>query len=87
MQTMKAVYENGQLSFPEGTAPVGRMEVVVVFPEQTEKKAADVAEPRDTEAGKRFVQEWSGILQGCNIDNWKDEKAEYIKGNPLESST
>ena len=41
--------------FPDGTRPQGRMEVVVVFPDQSEP-----VPPRDKEAGKRFVREWTG---------------------------
>lgn len=67
MQTLKAVYENGRLLFPEGTAPEGRMEVVVIFPEQAERSPADAAEPRDKDAGKRFVQECAGVLRGHDI--------------------
>ena len=47
------------------------MEVVVISPDQTEP-----VPPRDTDAGKRFVEKWSGILKGCDVSNWKDEKAE-----------
>lgn len=80
MPSVKAVYENGQLIFPEGNAPEGRMEVVVIFPEQTVEKL-----PRDKDAGKRFVREWSGVLKGCDISNWKDEKADYLMGKPSEN--
>jgi hypothetical protein len=80
MQSFKAVYENGHLVFPEGNAPEGRMEVVVVFPDKNES-----APPRDKDAGKRFVREWTGILKGCDISNWKDEKADYLKGKASEN--
>jgi hypothetical protein len=80
MRPFKAVYENGHLLFPDGTAPEGKMEVVVVFPDQCEP-----APTRDKDAGKRFVQEWSGVLKGRDISNWKDEKAEYLKGKPSEN--
>ena len=26
-----------------------------------------------------------GILKGCDVSNWKDEKAEYLKGKPSEN--
>jgi len=81
MPSVKAVYDNGHLVFPEGNGPEGRMEVVVIFPEKKE-----VTCPRDKNAGKRFVEEWSGILKGCDISNWKDEKADYLKGKPRENS-
>jgi hypothetical protein len=75
---MKAIYENGHLLFPDGSAPEGRMEVVVVFPDQGES-----VPPRDKDAGKRFVREWAGVLKGCDVSNWKDDKAEYLNGkNP-----
>ena len=80
MRSVNAVYENGRLFFPEGDGPEGRMEVVVVFPDQGES-----APPRDKDAGKRFVREWSGILKGCDVSNWQDEKAEYLKGKPSEN--
>jgi hypothetical protein len=65
--------------FREGSPPEGRMEVVVVFPDQGE-----LAAPRDKDAGKRFVREWTGILKDCDIGNWKDQKADYLKGKPSE---
>jgi hypothetical protein len=70
MWAVTAIYDNGHLAFPEGTYPEGRMEVVVVFPDQ-----AEPCPPRDKEAGKRFVEEWSGILKGTDIEGWKDRKA------------
>ena len=79
MPSVKAIYENGHLVFPEGTAPEGRMEVVVIFPTRIEP-----AIYHDKDAGKRFVREWSGILKGCDISDWKDEKAEYLKRKPRE---
>jgi hypothetical protein len=69
MRPIKAVYENGHLMFPDGTAPDGRMEVVVVFPDQSEP-----APPRDKDAGKRFVEKWSGVLKGVDIEGWKEQR-------------
>jgi hypothetical protein len=80
MRPIKAVYEDGHLMFPEGAAPEGRMEVVVIFPDQSEPSP-----PRDKDGGKRFDREWAGVLKGCDISNWKDEKAEYLKGRPSEN--
>jgi hypothetical protein len=80
MRPIKAVYEDGHLMFPEGTAPEGRMEVVVVFPDQSEPSP-----PRDKNAGKRFVREWAGILKGCDVSDWKNQKADYLKGKPSEN--
>ena len=80
MQPVKAVYEDGRLTFPDGMAPEGRMEVVIVFPDQSEPVT-----PRDKDAGKRFVQEWAGILKGCDISDWKNERADYLKGKPSEN--
>jgi hypothetical protein len=74
MRSIKALYENGHLVFPEGNGPEGRMEVVVVFPDQNKPA---IAHPKD--AGKRFVSEWSGVLEGCDLGNWKDDKADYLK--------
>jgi hypothetical protein len=55
--------------FPEGAAPEGRMEVVVVFPDQCEPAPA-----RDKDAGKRFVEKYLGILKGANIEGWKEQR-------------
>jgi hypothetical protein len=79
---MKAVYDNGLLIFPEGNGPEGRMEVVVIFPDEIA-----LAPPRDKDAGKQFVEKWSGVLKGCDIGNWKDEKAEYLKAKGRETPT
>ncbi len=69
MRSIKAVYDNGQLVFPEGNGPTGRMEVVVLFPESNEP-----AEPRDKDAGKRFVEKWSGVLKDADIEGWKEQR-------------
>jgi hypothetical protein len=69
MRSMKAVYDNGHLLFPDGNGPEGRMDVVVVFPEKTQP-----ASPRDKDAGKRFVEKWSGVLRGVELDNWKEQR-------------
>ncbi len=69
MLPVKAVYDNGYLTFPEGSTPEGRMEVVVVFPENEETPPV-----RDKDAGKRFVKKWSGVLQGADIEGWKEQR-------------
>jgi hypothetical protein len=69
MRSMKAVYENGHVLFPEGTAPEGRMEVVVIFPDKNESVIR-----RDKDAGKRFVEEWAGVLKGVNIEGWREQR-------------
>jgi len=69
MRSVKAIYENGHLRFPDGAAPEGRMEVVVVFPDEAEPDP-----PRDKDAGKRFVEEWSGVLKGVDIEGWKEQR-------------
>jgi hypothetical protein len=69
IRAVKAIYEDGRLTFPEGSAPEGRMEVVVVFLDQAEPPPI-----RDKDAGKRFVREWSGILKGCDIEGWKEQR-------------
>ena len=48
---------------------VGRMEVVIVFPDQSK-----LSPPRDKDAGKRFVKEWSGVLKGVDIEGWKEQR-------------
>ncbi|MBU4272489.1 MAG: hypothetical protein KKE86_04080 [Planctomycetes bacterium] len=45
------------------------MEVIVVFPDPGESAPA-----RDKDAGKRFVEKWSGVLKGENIEGWKEQK-------------
>jgi len=69
MRPIKAVYEDGHLMFPDGAAPEGRMEVVIVFPDQSK-----LSPPRDKDAGKRFVKEWSGVLKGVDIEGWKEQR-------------
>ena len=78
MRSVRAVYENGYLVFPEGNAPEGRMEVVVVFPDRSETDR-----PRDKNAGKRFVEEWAGVLKDVNIEGWKEQRiADLEKKHP-----
>jgi hypothetical protein len=71
MRSIKAVYDNGHLVFPEGNVPEGRMEVVVVFPDPGERVRSC---SRDKNAGRRFVQKWKGILKGVNIEGWKEQR-------------
>jgi hypothetical protein len=71
MRSVKAVYENGFLMFPEGTAPEGRVEVVVVFPDRNEPRATS---KKDKNAGKRFVRKWKGFLKGVNIEGWREQR-------------
>jgi len=72
MIAVKAVFDNGQVVFPPRTRPEGRQDVIVTFLDE------DTTEKRDPEAGKRFIEKWSGVLKGANIENWKDQKAEDI---------
>ena len=69
MRPVRAMYENGHLIFPDGSGPEGRMEVVVVFPDPGES-----APVRDKDAGKRFVEKWSGVLKEENIEGWKEQR-------------
>jgi hypothetical protein len=69
MHRIKGLYENGQVTFPEGAAPEGRMDVVVIFPDPREPTP-----PRDKNAGKRFVEKWSGVLKGADIEGWKEQR-------------
>lgn len=84
MRQVNAVYENGRLTLPDGLAPEGRLNVVVTFPDLSPNPSEPVP-ARDKNAGKRFVREWMGVLEGCDVGNWKDEKAEYLKGKPHEN--
>jgi hypothetical protein len=70
MWAARAIYDNGHLTFLEGTPPEGRIEVIIVFPDENEPSP-----PRDKNAGKRFVEEWSGVLKGVDIEGWKEQKA------------
>jgi hypothetical protein len=72
MHTVKGVYENGQIMLPEGQYPPGRQDVIVLFPDSSDRSH------HDPNAGKRFVQRWKGILKGCSIVDWRDQKAEYL---------
>ncbi len=69
MRSARAVYENGRLVFPEGDGPEGPMEVVVVFSDKSEPALV-----RDKHAGSRFVEKWSGVLKGVDIDDWKEQR-------------
>ena len=76
MRSVKAVYENGHLVFPETQPPKGRMNVVVTF---LEDRGAPEA---DKNAGKLFVSRWTGIIRDSHIEGWKDHKAERLKEKP-----
>jgi hypothetical protein len=71
MRSVRAVYDNGHLVFPEGSGPEGRMEVVVVFSDQGEQVPR---RGKDKNAGRRFVEEWSGVLKGADIEGWKEQR-------------
>jgi hypothetical protein len=73
MHTIKGVYENGQIILPEGQYPSGRRDVIVLFPDMNN------ATEKDPNAGVMFVQKWKGILKGCDIENWRDQKVEYLQ--------
>lgn len=73
MRSVKAVYENGHLMFPDGPAPEGRMDVVVVFPDQLPDQG-EPSPPRNKNAGKEFVEKWSGVLKGVDIEGWKEQR-------------
>jgi hypothetical protein len=70
MRPVKAVYENGHVIFPGESAPEGRMEVVIVFPDEGESPSLNP----DKDAGKRFVEKWSGALKGVDIEGWKERR-------------
>ena len=72
MHTIKGIYENGQIILPEGQYPAGRRDVIVLFPDDEGASAIDAT------AGERFVKKWEGILEGCNIDDLKDQKADDL---------
>jgi len=72
MHTIRGIYENGRIILPDGQYPSGRQEVVVLFPD------AEDATNKDATAGIRFVNKWRGILKGCNIDDWKDQKVDDL---------
>ncbi|MGA7700100.1 MAG: hypothetical protein WCB27_10855 [Thermoguttaceae bacterium] len=79
MWAVKAIYDNGHLTFLEGKPPGGRWEVVVVFPDESEQSP-----PCDKDAGRRFVDESPDVPRRCNIDDWSDEKAAHSKEMPSE---
>ena len=80
MQLVKAVYDNGHLVFPEGNGPEGTMEVVVVFPDRADRLFPATRTPANGSYGN------GKALKGCDISNWQDEKAEYLKGKPRENT-
>ncbi len=73
MRSLKAVYEDGQVLFLKGQTPEGRMDVIVTFLD-----SGNVAEKPKKNAGKRFVEKWTGVIKGADIDGWKDRKAEDL---------
>lgn len=75
MRSVRAIYENGKITFPQGDVPQGKGNVIVTF---LDDDTADVSRPKD--AGKEFVREWRGVIEGSDIGDWKTQKAEYLKG-------
>ncbi len=73
MRQVNAVYENGHLTLPDGLTPEGRLDVVVTFSDLSPNPSEPVP-TRDKNAGKRFVEEWSGILEGIDIEGWKEQR-------------
>jgi hypothetical protein len=76
MLSRRAIYDNGRLVFDEGDAPEGRVPVIVTF-------LGDETSGGDKTAGQRFVSKWRGILKGCDIGDWRDQKADYLQSKGL----
>ncbi len=77
MRSLRAIYENGQIIFPGGSAPQGKSIVIITFLDDDSSESGRRKDP-----GKRFVSKWRGVIRGRNVDDWKDQKAEYLKGKP-----
>jgi hypothetical protein len=72
MLTVKAHYENGQIVLPPGNFPQDSQEVLVTFLNPSLSSS-----PRKN-AGKQFVAKWKGVLKGCSIEGWREQKAEDL---------
>jgi hypothetical protein len=74
MQSVKAIYENGQIRFSEASLPIGRRDVIVTFLDGVDQDAQ-----RDPIAGKRFVQKWKGFFKNTSIEDWRNDKIAYLE--------
>jgi hypothetical protein len=75
MQVIEAVCEDGRIILPQDQAPKGRVNVIVTVLTPTGDDQ-DEAEPlHDVNAGREFVRKWSGVLQGHNIEGWRERRA------------
>jgi hypothetical protein len=74
MQSVKAIYENGQILFLEASLPKGRRDVIVTFLEGRDPSAR-----YDPGAGKRFVLKWKGFLKNANTEGWREERTAYLE--------
>ncbi len=74
MRSLRAIYENGQIVFPEDDAPQEMGRVIITF---LDDDSGEPSRPKD--AGKRFVKKWRGVIKGSSIDDWKDQKAKHLE--------
>lgn len=73
METVEAIYENGKVKFLTRNLPKRRFKVLVTFLEELELP------PQKEMTWKEFLQKWEGIIEGADIENYKDERAQYLK--------
>ncbi len=77
MRSVRAVYEDGQVVFSQESLPTERSDVIVTFLDH-----GDGGRQPAANAGQQFVEKWSGVIEGTDIADWKDRKAEHMKRKP-----
>jgi hypothetical protein len=75
MQSLKAIYEDGHVRFPEHREPKGRINVIITFLEED-----GVPSDKAMNAGKRFVEKWAGVIEGRDLEKWRESRTEYLRG-------
>ena len=53
-----------------------RIEAVISVHEHADRSSPPEA---SRGAGERFVDRWTGIIQGADVDGWKDAKAAHLR--------
>jgi len=68
----KGVYENGEIKLSGKRLPKRKMNVVVTFREENDKKNNKI------DAVNNFVKKWSGVIKTKDIDFVMDKKLDYL---------
>lgn len=76
METVEAIYENGKVKFLTRNLPKRKFKVLVTFLEELGQLEPGL--PRKM-TGEEFVKKWAGIIEGATIENYKEERAQYLK--------